>query len=131
MAAVKTTKKVETKAKVDTKVKAKVTTSKKEAPKAAPKPNKVPESTRKSKSSDVDAAVDEIMETIDEHEYATSDVSQSETIEYYKGIISTCRERIETIQGEMEESDEDEEAAPADDHSDEPLDLGDEDGEVD
>lgn len=131
MAAARTTKKVQSKGKVSSGVKAKVTPS---APKKeAPKPNKVPESTskRKNTSSDVDAAVDEIMETIDEQEYAGSDVSQSETVEYYKGIITICQERIATIEGEMEEADEDEDAAPPDDKSDEPLDLGDDDGDAD
>lgn len=95
MATVK--KKVENKVAVSDKVKAKVTT----APKSAPAKSK------KSSDDPLEDAVNEVMEVIDEHEMASSSVSRSETLDFYKSIVQQCQDRMETIRSEMEGDDDD------------------------
>jgi len=56
----------------------------------------------KKEATSVDDAVQEALEFIDEHDYASSDVSRSESLDFYQQIADACSERAETIQSELD-----------------------------
>lgn len=56
---------------------------------------------------DVEDAVTEMMEQIDEHEAAGSKVSRRTTIDFYKGLAMACKDRAASIAAESDEDDED------------------------
>jgi hypothetical protein len=46
---------------------------------------------------DVEGSVDEIMQTIDDHDFSSSKVPQSVSIEFWKSIMSQLRTRIKAL----------------------------------
>jgi hypothetical protein len=55
---------------------------------------------------EADDAIERMMEVIDGDDQAGGSVPRSITVYYYRGIIQTCEERIETIQQEAEDAGE-------------------------
>ena len=46
---------------------------------------------------DVEGSVDEIMQTIDEHDFSSSKVPQNVSIEFWKSIVSQLHTRIKAL----------------------------------
>lgn len=68
----------------------------------------------------VDDASEHYMNLIDQDHYAQSEASQEESVEFYRNIASTCNERADLIESEMEEegeedSDDEDEDGDSDD----------------
>lgn len=60
----------------------------------------------KSVELEVDEAIEELMETIDEHPLSLPEVSKGTTIELLKGLRTAIELRIETITQEMQNDEE-------------------------
>jgi hypothetical protein len=86
---------------------AKKTTPKKTTPKVAPKGVARPVSTTRatpspSRGDTAEDAAESVMEDIDSNDFAGSDASREDSIEFYKSIANACTERAETIQSELD-----------------------------
>lgn len=54
----------------------------------------------KSAPAAVDTAVDEVMQAIDAHHFASADVPASASVDFYRGIAEYCTDRARTLKEE-------------------------------
>jgi hypothetical protein len=75
------------------------------APKKPPPPKAAPVKKKGASgppSPELEAAIEEVQEQISEHEYASSSVTRSESIDFYRALANHCNERAQEIQQELD-----------------------------